>query len=101
MPLKTTTAIAFLAAATLTAATAAAADPSIFNNGYGNAQDTVNALKALGYNVVINGATVYPLTSCRTTGVEGLRETNSNANGTRNDPAEFDTVYVDVACKGG
>jgi hypothetical protein len=29
--------------------------------GYGNAQDTVNALQAQGFNVQLNGAAVYPL----------------------------------------
>ena len=40
----------------------APAAPSGFAN-FGNAQDTVNALQAKGYNVQINGATVYPLSS--------------------------------------
>jgi hypothetical protein len=40
---------------------AAGAAPS----GFGNAQDTVNALQAQGYNVQLNGAAVYPLSSCK------------------------------------
>lgn len=79
----------------------AAADPSIFNNGYGNAQDTINALQALGYNVQLNGAAVYPLSGCKVTGVEGLRDSNVNASGSRRDPTQLDTVYVDISCKGG
>jgi hypothetical protein len=77
------------------------ADPSIFNNGFGNAQDTINALKAQGYNVIVNGAEVDPLSGCKVTGVEGLRDSNVNPSGSRIDSTEFDTVYVDISCKGG
>jgi hypothetical protein len=90
-----------LAAAMLAWAGTAAADPAEFNNGFGNAQATIDALKAQGYNVVLNGAPVYPLTGCKVTGVEGLRDFNSKPGGERIDPAQFDTVYVDIACKGG
>jgi hypothetical protein len=79
----------------------AAADPAEFGNGFGNAQDTINTLKAQGYNVVLNGAPVYPLSGCKVTGVEGLRDSNSKAGGDRIDPTQFDTVYVDISCKGG
>jgi hypothetical protein len=79
----------------------AGADPSIFNNGFGNAQDTINALAAQGYNVIINGAAVYPLSGCKVTGVEGLRDSNVKPSGSRTDPTQFDTVYVDISCKGG
>jgi hypothetical protein len=79
----------------------ATADPAQFNNGFGNAQDTINALKAQGYNVVLNGAAVYPLSGCKVTGVEGLGGSNSNPVGNRIDPTQFDTVYVDISCKGG
>jgi hypothetical protein len=77
------------------------ADPAEFDNGYGNAQATVDALKAQGYNVVLNGAAVTPLTSCKVTGVEGLTSSNTKPNGDRVDPTKFDTVYVDITCKGG
>jgi hypothetical protein len=90
-----------LAAAMLASAGTAAADPAEFNNGFGNAQDTVNTLKAQGYNVVLNGALVYPLSGCKVTGVEGLRDSNSKPEGDRIDPTQFDTVYVDISCKGG
>jgi hypothetical protein len=90
-----------LAAAILGLAGTAAADPAEFNNGFGNAQATIDALKAQGYNVVLNGAPVYPLTGCKVTGVEGLRDFNSKPGGERIDPAQFDTVYVDISCKGG
>lgn len=75
----------------------AAAAPS----GFGNAQETVDALKAQGYNVVLNGAYVFPLSSCKVTGVEGLNDSNVNSAGTRIDPTQFDTVYVDISCRGG
>jgi hypothetical protein len=79
----------------------ATADPAEFDNGYGNAEAIVNSLKAQGYNVVLNGAAVNPLSGCRVTGVEGLRNSNSNPAGDRIDSSKFDTVYVDIACKGG
>jgi len=37
---------------------------------FGNAQDTVNALQAKGYNVIINGGQAFPLSSCKVLGVE-------------------------------
>lgn len=69
--------------------------------GFGNAQETVDALKAQGYNVVLNGASELPLSSCKVIGVEGLNNSNVNSAGTRVDPAQFDTVYVDISCRGG
>jgi hypothetical protein len=77
-----------------------AAAPSGFAN-FGNAQDTVNALQAKGYNVQVNGATVFPLSSCKVLGVEGLNNSNIDSTGARIDPTQFDTVYVDVSCRGG
>lgn len=78
----------------------AAAAPSGFAN-FGNAQETVNALQAKGYNVILNGAAVYPLSSCKVTGVEGLNNSNIDSSGSRIDPTQFDTVYVDISCRGG
>lgn len=78
----------------------AAAAPSGFSN-FGNAQDTVNALQTKGYNVILNGAAVFPLSSCKVTGVEGLNNSNIDTAGNRIDPTQFDTVYVDVSCRGG
>jgi hypothetical protein len=89
-----------LAVATGAAAGVAAAAPSGFSN-FGNAQDTINALQAKGYNVIINGATVYPLSGCKVTGVEGLNNDNIDSSGSRIDPTQFDTVYVDISCRGG
>ena len=68
---------------------------------FGNAQDAVNALTAAGYNVQINGATVFPLSSCKVIQVEGLNNSNIDSDGKRIDSTKFDTVYVDVSCRGG
>ena len=87
-------ALGALAATTLGSAAAA---PS----GFGNAQDTINALQSQGFNVVLNGAAVYPLSGCKVTGIEGLNSSNIDASGRRIDPAKFDTVYVDISCRGG
>jgi hypothetical protein len=81
-------------------ASEAAAAPSGFSN-FGDAQDTVNALEAKGYNVQLNGATVFPLSSCKVLGVEGLDNDNIDSTGARIDPTKFDTVYVDISCRGG
>jgi hypothetical protein len=75
----------------------AAAAPS----GFGNAQDTISALQSQGFNVVLNGAAVYPLSGCKVTGVEGLNSSNIDSSGRRIDPTQFDTVYVDISCRGG
>ena len=82
---------------TATTLGSAAAAPS----GFGNAQDTVNALQSQGFNVVLNGAAVYPLSGCKVTGIEGLNSSNIDASGRRIDPTKFDTVYVDISCRGG
>ncbi|AGB20818.1 hypothetical protein Mycsm_00365 [Mycobacterium sp. JS623] len=76
---------------------AAAAAPS----GFGNAQDTINALQSQGFNVVLNGAATYPLSGCKVTGIEGLNSSNIDSWGRRIDPTQFDTVYVDISCRGG
>jgi hypothetical protein len=86
-----------LTVTTLGPASMAAAAPS----GFANAQDTVNALQNQGFNVVMNGAAVYPLSSCKVTGIEGLNSSNIDSAGRRIDPARFDTVYVDISCRGG
>ena len=77
-----------------------AAAPSGFSN-FGNAQDTISALQAKGYNVILNGAAVYPLSGCKVIGVEGLNNSNIDSSGSRIDPTRFDTVYVDISCRGG
>jgi hypothetical protein len=88
-----------MALGALTASTmgSAAAAPS----GFGNAQDTISALQSQGFNVVLNGAAVYPLSGCKVTGIEGLNSSNVDSSGRRIDPTQFDTVYVDISCRGG
>jgi hypothetical protein len=86
-----------LIATALGFASLAVAAPS----GFGNAQDTINALQSQGFNVVINGAVVNPLSGCKVTGVEGLNSSNIDSSGQRIDPTRFDTVYVDISCRGG
>jgi hypothetical protein len=82
---------------TLGSPAAATAAPS----GFGNAQDTINALQSQGFNVVLNGAAVYPLSGCKVTCIEGLNSSNIDSSGNRIDPTQFDTVYVDISCRGG
>jgi hypothetical protein len=89
--------VSTLTASTLGLASPAAAAPS----GPGNAQDTINALQNQGFNVILNGAAVYPLSTCKVTGIEGLNSSNIDASGQRIDPTKFDTVYVDISCRGG
>jgi hypothetical protein len=69
--------------------------------GYGNAQDTINALQAQGFNVQLNGAEVYPLSGCKVTGIEGLHNDNVDSAGAIIDPTKLTTVWVDISCKGG
>jgi hypothetical protein len=69
--------------------------------GYGNAQDTINALQAQGFNVQVNGAVVNPLSGCKVTGIEGMHNDNVNSAGAIIDPTKLTTVWVDITCKGG
>jgi hypothetical protein len=92
--------------AAVTLATAALAMPGTAAavggpGGYGNAQDTINALQAQGFNVQLNGAAVYPLSGCKVTGVEGMHNDNINSAGAIIDPSKLTTVWVDISCKGG
>ena len=93
-------AVGALAATVLGSSGTAAAAPSGFAN-FGNAQDTVNTLTAAGYHVQINGGTAFPLSSCKVIQVEGLNNSSIDSNGKRIDPTKFDTVSVDVSCRGG
>jgi hypothetical protein len=87
---------------TFTATAMTTASPAIAAPyGFGNAQDTVNSLQSQGFNVILNGASVFPLSSCKVTGVEGLNSSNVDSSGRRIDPTQFDTVYVDISCRGG
>lgn len=69
--------------------------------GFGNAQDTINTLQAQGFTVLINGAVVYPLSGCKVTGVEGLRNDNIDSSGAIIDRTKMTVVWVDISCKGG
>ena len=93
-------AVGALAATVLGSSGTAAAAPSGFAN-FGNAQDTVNSLQSQGFNVILNGASVFPLSSCKVLGIEGLNSSNVDSSGRRIDPTQFDTVYVDISCRGG
>jgi hypothetical protein len=93
--------IAIFVAASLGSPAAAAAAAPGGPGGFGNAQDTINSLQAQGFNVQLNGAAVYPLSGCKVTGIEGLRDSNINSNGSIIDPTKLTTVYVDISCKGG
>ncbi|BBX85103.1 hypothetical protein [Mycolicibacterium aubagnense] len=89
---------ALIAAATaVTAMAGAVGGPG----GFGNAQDTINALQAQGFNVLINGAVVYPLSGCKVLGIEGLRNDNIDGSGAIIDRTKMTTVWVDISCKGG
>jgi hypothetical protein len=79
----------------------AAADPGNGTPGYGNAQDTINALQDEGFNVQLNGAAVYPLSWCTVSGIEGMNNSNINSAGQLIDPNLFTTLYVDISCRGG
>ncbi|MFL0174047.1 hypothetical protein ACJH6J_14405 [Mycobacterium sp. SMC-18] len=69
--------------------------------GFGNAQDTINTLQAQGFTVLINGAIVYPLSGCKVTGIEGLRNDNVDSSGAIIDRTKMTVVWVDISCKGG
>lgn len=90
--ITTTATVAALAAAALgLAGTATAAAVA---TGPGDAQDTVHALQAQGYNVQLNGsAASVPLPQCTVTGMHGMPDSST-------DPTQFTTVYVDVSCQG-
>jgi hypothetical protein len=92
-------AVGALAAIALTSTGTAAAVGG--PGGYGNSQDTINALQAQGFNVQLNGAAVNPLSGCKVTGVEGMHNDNINSAGAIIDPTKFTTVWVDILCKGG
>ncbi|UCZ60361.1 hypothetical protein [Mycolicibacterium phocaicum] len=84
-------------------ATAPAAPSSAVGGpgGFGNAQDTINALQAQGFNVQVNGAVVYPLSGCKVLGIEGMTNDNVDGSGAIIDRTKFTTVWVDISCKGG
>jgi hypothetical protein len=86
-------AIAAGAAVSIAAAPSAAADPILPVPGGGPASEAIQQLQSDGYNVSINwleGHPNVPLSECRVDGISGLAAPLQ--------PAQFDTVYVDVAC---
>jgi hypothetical protein len=92
------TAAVLTAAALSLASTAAAAGGA---DGYGNAQDTIDELRAQGFNVQINGAEEYPLSRCEVTGIEGMHNDNIRSDGTVIDAKKLTTVWVDITCEEG
>lgn len=97
----TTATVGALAAVGLGLAGAAAAGSGAFGNGFGNAQDIINALQAQGYTVQLNGAAVYPLSGCTVSGVEGMDNSNISSAGALIDRTQLTTVYVDISCEEG
>jgi hypothetical protein len=85
----------FAAAAVISAGVAAAAP-----TGGGNAADTVAQLRAMGYQVQINGSVPVPLSDCVTTAVHGAPDT-TEPRGQQSGDVPFTTVYVDVSCSDG
>jgi hypothetical protein len=64
-----------------------------------SADDVVGDLQASGHHVQINGpSSSAPLSQCKATGVHGLRDSNVDSSGSKIDPDQFSTVYVDVVC---
>ena len=57
----------------------------------GSAQDTINRLTALGYNVAINGSETAPLSDCIVTAVHPDDPGTAAA-------SQFTTIWVDVSC---
>ena len=57
----------------------------------GSAQDTINRLQGLGYNVQLNGTKSAPLSDCKVIGVwPGDPGTAA--------PTHFTTIWVDISC---
>ena len=82
--------VGVLAATALGAASAASA-AAVTPSG-GSTDDTINSLKAQGYDVQLNGVAQVPLSRCTTSGVDGLP-----ASGVP-DPTRLNTVYVTFTC---
>lgn len=87
-------AFAFVAAAAVSAPSAGAILPP----GGASAEETVRWLTDQGYHVQVNGRANGSLGGCTTTGVSGLRDSNTDDSGRRLDTSSFTTVYVDIAC---
>jgi hypothetical protein len=57
----------------------------------GSAQDTVNRLQGLGYNVQLNGTRSAPLSECHVTGVHPSDPGSVP-------PSQFTTIWLDISC---
>jgi hypothetical protein len=79
--------VAALAGAVCGLAPIAAAAPS----NVGSAQDTVNRLTGLGYNVALNGTKTAPLSECTVIGVHPDDPGTTVAR-------QFNTIWVDISC---
>jgi len=56
-----------------------------------SAQDTVNRLQSLGYNVALNGSVTAPLSRCNVIGVHPDDPGTTAAK-------QFQTIWLDVSC---
>ena len=65
--------------------------------GGSSASDVIKNLQDQGYNVQVNGFAPVPLSRCNVTAVHGLRGTTDAAGNVIN-PAQLNTVYVDIVC---
>lgn len=88
-----TATVGALAAATLGSAGAAAAT----SFGGSSVSDTVNSLRADGYDVQLNGVADVPLDRCTVTSVYGLPK-SAPVGGQAAPPGGLTTVYVDFWC---
>ena len=91
------------ALAVAAAPSAAANDQILPRPGDGPADMAVQQLQSAGYNVSINwleGHPNVPLSECKVTGISGLSgsTTPTDVMMMLMEPAEFDTVYVDISC---
>ncbi|BBZ57017.1 hypothetical protein [Mycolicibacterium phocaicum] len=103
MPKISRAAVGAAVGALIAAATAVAGPAEAVGGpgGFGNAQDTINALQAQGFTVLLNGAAVYPLSGCKVLGIEGLRNDNVDSAGAIIDRTKMTVAWVDISCKGG
>jgi hypothetical protein len=93
---------AVAAAALFTAAWGASAPASAAPSGPSTAQDTVNALKAQGYTVILSRTGTAPLTQCLVHGIRpGQEVTRSDSSGpgdTFTTVVVSKSIYLDVEC---
>lgn len=95
--------VAGAALSPVAAPTAAASDEILPRPGDGPADVAIQQLQSAGYNVSINWLEGYPnvpLRECKVTGISGLSGSTrpTDVMMMLTEPAEFETVYVDVSC---